>query len=300
MNSHKRFYQYLADSTGILWEFHKILLDAGSVPFAAVWEGSHLKQFDPQQLTATKDEASILKEYARSIQRSMDLSFQRIFEVIGDQKSGAFLFGKPIPEAAVRFIHPYARHLLELTNDLVADQSRAVLHRLNLRSEMSAGLHTGTRATVQLVALLGESFDPKTVVELSRVSLGDVSKAFLGIGLPAGLFAESNYALITASGGLERGMLRKLGLGKTVGCPAGIPISDQTRQFLSGNCGIDAPRTMLADFARFVQRDYHETILSWWERLPQSERSCRVAFVDRTIISGDVGERIGFGCPERR
>lgn len=150
---------------------------------------------------------------------------------------------------------------------------------------MSSGLFTGAQIVTQMAAIFGEEFASRYVIQASGVAVSGLQGVRERIGVTKDGSVSDNYNLIVknddvfndeaeeqqadaahhhkAPWKLHVEILKLLGLGNALGCPAGWRASQETEDFLIKECDVDpkkVKRTMLGNFAERVVAQYEHYV----------------------------------------
>lgn len=305
------YYQTLADIIGIFWQFHKRRIEMGNIPFAAKWNtrlGMHGK-YDPQAEVSEYTDVGasrrhkVIEDFAYATRLTFEASWIQYLRELGygfdispldNEVSFLDADGVRIPEEVLSLVDPYLNEIIDRAQLMGEELSEvSLIDKFSVQRIVDAGANTGARVTSQLVGLFGEDFEPASSLIISKVALDNVAFARKEIGLvmskkPDVDNRSLDYSLLDDSKvGLNRNRLKEWGLGRVLGCPAGIPISEEAREFLRDK-GVVVEATMLEEFAEVTSVQFDEAIGSWFRGLsPEYSREV-IEAEDLRILSGEA------------
>lgn len=294
------YYQNLADIIGIFWQFHKARIADESISFACMsykspsgkriftdYDASFRSRIRPYR---------VLKDFGLGISHTMDYSWQQFLQSLGrGYNSLPEELTMPVSDSAQRFIDPeFIGPLLDNATELIPDSRD---HK-ELKDLVSPGITTGVVVPLQLRGIFGEDFNPRTAIILSKVSLNFIPKIDQGIGMT---FDENGnrvdqdppeYALLNNSAqGVNHTLLREYGLGRVLGCPASMKVSEKTRLFLEGK-GIRSPRIVTTELAEMIDDKFDPYIGNWYRGLGPEARRAIIDPETIKILDGDIRRSI--------
>lgn len=298
------YYQTLADVIGIFWEFHKRRIQSGNIEFALTEhpETRKLVPFNPLLKTDLWQKGGnlhphkVLEDFSDAVLETHQGSWQQFLEGLGRDSIKGSLAEVEVPEGAKKFFDPYIEGLIVRVEQLGTELSRVHFKEgFSISSLGNAGFNTGTMVTTQLIGLFGDEFRPLTAVLISKVRLEDVGLARKEVGLPAiSLKGEfeiplGDYSLLDNSPlGLNRDRLRELGLGDTLGCPAGMKISHETQEFLVSKGVSLSGKTMLEEFAGMMSEQFDRYLGFWYRGLTTLQRQTLIDPETERVLAGEV------------
>lgn len=289
------YHQSLADIIGILWEFHKLRVRLGNIPFAL--DPFTESKYHPQERISflrlkgySDKQQPVIKDLEMSVFTSLMTSWYQFLDALG-LKDVPNPGRVEIPRRAQRFVDPFVVALINK-----ADTEREKILGVHVEKEigtigvMYVGIDTATEVTTWLSAIFGEDFNPNYPILMSKVRLKDNNEANSKIGLNKKKDGEplvSSYELLHPTEGINREELKRYGLGKAVGCPASMKVSRETRDFLSAR-GVNVQRTMLENFALMLHNEFNATVRDWFNKLTPKQKEQYVDIEQRHIIQGEV------------
>lgn len=312
----QEYYQKLADVIGIFWVFHRERIARRNLPFSGTYEFEGTNTIvKPLNLNRCPREGRILNFWAEGVRDVFIGSWNQFLQRLDRyQFSVCIPIANEVPDSVNVFFSEgnqrYIGPLIQSAERLGGEISQVALHDgYTVEAVVSAGINTGSEVTTQLKALFGPSSQESLPLMISKIHLDSVNQARRGIGITKTRVGshEGNplYYLVDDSPlGIDREVLKSFGLGEAIGCPAGLPITQETRDFLT-RLGFDPPRTMLGDFAIVLSSEFDRTVLAWYERLPEDERRRRIHPDELRLLSGEARKaaieeaktRREGGCP---
>ncbi len=297
------YYQVLADLIGIFWQFHKQRIESKNIEFAYMYnaESNTHERFNPKKESEARQKEKhyrpyrVIEDFGNCVSRTLQASWDQFLNGVGIPKwdRESFINSIQPPESIKKhFSDPYIRSLVDRAGELGKELSSVSLRDdYSVKAVVNAGISTGSEVTTQLRALFGKVFNPVLAVVISKVSLKNVDDARSGIGLTevigGGHEGIPQYSLLNASKDfLDKDKLKMLGLGKTLGCPAGIKISKDAERFLK-KCGINtSPETMLEGFASMVNEQAKPYLEEWFCNLSEMGRQQILEPETREVLEG--------------
>jgi hypothetical protein len=287
-----KYAQNMADILAIFWQFHKVRIKEGNIPFAFRYNDGKDPKYVPFDMkpifnSGKYHEYHIFQEFIRYATGTLVESFEQFLELqkILPAHKNLMLGDVPIPNAAKKFTSKY---VYDLYTDAVFERKTSrfpgfpPIYEYDtdndaVRQLVEKGANTGNEITGQLCALFGETFLPTMAVLASKISLSHIWDLRSDIGvvnIMQGLYHHpiSSSVVDDSMLGLDKEKLKSYGLGKVVGCPASMTISKKTEDFLK-QCGVEIPpRTMLEDFALTFQIEFKKIIGAWFASLTSEQK----------------------------
>ncbi len=194
-------------------------------------------------------------------------------------KLGRFTSGPWIRNPVAEVAHLGSRYSRTETNSGAA----------SLEEVVRAGTTTGLNVVTTLLPMgkIFERYDlARAALILSKVSLGNAGQ------VQKEITKAGNYALIDEEQGrfqhLDVTKLKEYGLGEVLGCPAGLPVSPECRDFLESRCGVEVEGTMLSRLAETVKVNFQKDVQDWFDSRTEREQEI---FLNRDNVMLLRGEK---------
>ncbi len=288
-----------ADFIKVLWELHKDRLSAGSVSFAVDYQNEPAP-FDLSKRVAdfrnggSTYPRNVVREYNQgvflSIRSTLDL-FRRSLYQKYDPK-------RVTEDGIVENISPlyldpkiYDLYLDISIGSVIKSRNTAIQDPTEGRV-IEAGLRTGVDIPVQMRAVMGEDFQPKDAVAVSKIDLSFLQPAKTMTGMRSFLsMREPSFALFHPDARINDELLRLMGRGSAVGCPASRIAGPEIRNYFD-KAGKDGSSIMLAEFCSLLSLDYAESVEKWYRQLSLRDRELFVDEEAELLLSGEVWDVI--------
>ena len=300
----KAFYQDLADTFGIFWQFHKERVLSGNLSLAMAenLDTGAFEPYDPRKRLRGWRRREPITDYVEAMKDTTESSWHQFLDGLGLLTGEHKLVDIPVPDEQRRFFDEYTTHMAFAADDGVRLYARTDLKGSTVLSSLGdAGMESGIDATVQLPAIFGEDYSPVSTLQLSKVSLHNFYDGLTEIGLfPRASQTERtkpDYSLLDgSSNGLRRDKLRELGLGDNIGCPASLPVRKETEAYLVDKGVTLATRTMLEDLSQMTADHFQRDVMEPYRELGM-RRYISVTGENRRMLDGRVRSSIGRETP---
>jgi hypothetical protein len=282
--------QLMADIISIFGHFHKARLDANDLKPAYFVVEDRFVPYDITQDAQEFGEAFMpLERFSTAYKEAIDYSRRQFIGALGLRQPASYEIATwpdlPISDSARVFIHPYVSDLAARAQEL-----RSLIGHpdpeatTNIHEITEDGLRFGAEITGQLAGLFGDDFSPSLTTRLARVYIRNTEEIQEGLGL---VLDNPTYDLLDASPvGLNSDTLKSWGWGEAVGCPAALPPTEKTKDFLRARGVKDPIQPMLYDFSRMFNGEFNRTVRTWFNGLNEGDRTRFVHHEDLRILTG--------------
>ncbi len=163
-----------------------------------------------------------------------------------------------------------------------------------MRDVLQRGSRTGSEAAGSLVAMRNvfQKYDlAKAALIISKVTIDHVSDVRSGLTSKGEYHAFDHNAQTKHH--LDLDQLKSYGLGKALGCPAGLLPSQECKAYLQKK-GVTREGSMLEDFAKQVGERFHRDVEIWFGKLNGVDQE---KFIDPELLKLLRGE-VPWAKPE--
>ncbi len=298
------YYQLLADIIGIFWQFHKERVNSENIEFAYQYDTDARGEqppyipFNSARKIASYHKARnynthrVVEDFGEDIGHTLNASWEQFLELNNMPYIDHLLKGVPVVESARRFADSYVHTLMKRAEVLGKELSKVGLRDgYSIEGIVHAGVVTGSEVTTHLRGLFGEEFRPIIALIISKVRLDNIIETRRAVGITrdmgGGHEGTPNYNLLDNSTiGLNREKLKMLGLGDTLGCPAGMKVSKQTRDFLLQRSVDVSETTMLEEFALMTVDKFDHYLGDWFRGLIPIQRQTLIEPETLRVLEG--------------
>jgi hypothetical protein len=284
-------YQVLGDIIRIFWEVHKIRISRDEIPLTisnkpegGAFDPKYAVQLWKTYLKYTKPK--VMNLFVDAVKSPLRISWYQFVRAIKENS---------LPGYEVFTQDQYVKDLFQRA-ELLGEQLRQNDPRRPTSAEfvIQAGFHTGIEITSHLAMLFDRLFEPTMVSILSKVNLENVNELQGSVGLSQEESPTYEAIDLASTTKLNLAVLRGLGLGDAVGCPAGLATSTETVAFLKRvlpQVGINDPEikgTMLKEFATFISEIYRKQFKDWFDTLTEAQRELWIDEGEKALAEGQV------------